>query len=96
MPARALELRDRVPEFPRPLRHLLLETVVGITQPCRHLVERFGERLELVAGADVDPSVPRARTDLRRGGMERLDGTHHSTGKEDAQQQGWDERDQEE
>ena len=96
VPARALELRDRVPEFPRPLGHLLLETVVGITQPCRHLVERFGELLELVARPNVDPLVPGARTNLRRGGMECLDGTDHSTSEEDAQQQRGDERDQEE
>src|SRR5438105_444420 len=90
MLARALQLRDRLPQLMRALGDLLLEIVMRITQPYSHLVERFRETLELIAGTNVDAPVPGARADLRRGGMKGLDGTYHSASEEDAQQQSWD------
>ena len=43
-----------------------------------HAVELVGERLELVAGVDVDLLVELAGADTLRAFVERPDGTHHA------------------
>ena len=51
----------------------LLQAGVGLSQPAGHPVELVGQRLQLVAGADLDPVVELAGADPGRAGLQRLD-----------------------
>ena len=56
----------------------------GRLQPGGHAVELVGEGAELVAAGDLDPLVERPGADLRRGGLDRLDGPGEVPGEQHA------------
>src|SRR5918999_5549125 len=56
---------------------LSLQAAVRLAQLLGHAVELLGERLELVAGADLDLLVELARADALRAFLQRVDRAHH-------------------
>jgi hypothetical protein len=69
-----------------PLIDLALERPVELLQLRRHAVELLAERLELVAGRDVDPLIERSGTDPGGALLQRADRRHHPAGQHQARQ----------
>ena len=90
--AERLQLAHRARQLPRPLLDLALEVGVGLLQLPRHLIEVLGERLQLVAGLDVDAASKIAPADPSRSllqGPDRARQTAHvPPGESHEQQQG--------
>ena len=55
--AERLQLAHRARQLARPLLDLAFEVRVGLLQLPRHLIEVLGERLQLVAGPDIDAAA---------------------------------------
>ena len=73
-------------ELPRALDHLALERRVGLLQLRRHAVELISQRLQLVAGRDVDAVIERARADPGGARLQGPDRPYHLPGEQEAQQ----------
>ena len=73
-------------ELGRALLDLLLEVALRILQPRGGVVELLGERLELVAGADVDAVIELALADARGALLQQADRRDHPAGQRDARQ----------
>ncbi len=80
-------LLQRVREIARPLLDLALQTRVRLLELGGHLVELVGQRLELVAGANVDPVAQVAAADPAGARLQRLYGLDHAAGEDQAHDQ---------
>ena len=86
--AERLQLLDRARQLARPLLDLAFEVGVGFLQLPRHLIEVLGERLQLVAGPDVDAAPQIAPADARGALLQRPDRADQVAREEQARQDG--------
>ena len=77
-------LLERFGQLARALVDLALEAGVRLLELRGHLVELVAQRLQLVAGPDVDPLVELARADPRGADLQRLDGRDHAPDEQQA------------
>ena len=82
--ARVRSAVGALPEVPRTLGDLPLEARVRLLESGRRPVELLAERLQLVAGPDLDAVTEVPRADPRRPGLQQPDRRHHPPGQEDA------------
>ena len=73
------DLARPILDFTRPIYDLLFEVCVRLLKLGRHGVELIGERLDLIAGSDLDSLVQRPFADASCARLQRLERGQHAT-----------------